>query len=635
MATIPGLVLSHKQVHPGAIALRYKQLGIWNSYNWEQYLNEVSILSSAYKSLPVGKGSIVAVYGNNTPKLIFSIAAIHALGGIVVPIHPESTQAELKKILKDSKADVLIAEDQQQVDTFLKIESESNVGSIVFLDGRGLADYKNNKLHSYDDIVSKAKSINMEGEINKLNENDIAFYLYDEHEDSLYKVSHAAMITNSSKIISLNSLTEKDSVVSYLPLSIPTNLLFTYITSLASGMSLNLPESNQTIEKDLQEIGPTILYAPSFVFKHIIASISYRIEAATQSNYDRYTTHKEVLMKTYEKEVSGKSSLFNFIALHLKNINFFGIIKLPLKHLPFKIKIPVPVPIAKMWVMLTTFAPAKNVFGLTKIKHAFVSDGVLSEVNFDFFHAIGVEIQHSFGQPISCGCISVQPDHSVSSENVGSAMAGTEIKINNKSEVCFKSDCLAENLNGNNNSEDGWINSGFVGKIDDSGNVVIDGRKEDIITLKSGKQFSPESIENLISCSPFVKSSVVIGEDQDSLSVIVAIEPNSVNSWADRKNIRYTGYAELAKKDEVRDLIKEHITCLNDTLEDALKIERFVVLHRTLIMSEGEVSKTMEVMRKSIESNLKDVFSAIESNKSSFTVNDIDQLSYELKVNKI
>ena len=603
MATIPGLILSHKQIHPSATALRYKQLGIWNSYNWEQYLNEVSILSSAYKSLSVGKDSIVAIYGNNTPKLIFSIAAVHALGGIVVPIHPESTQSELKKILKDSKADVLIAEDQQQVDTFLKVESESNVKSIVYLDGRGLADYKDNKLNSYDDILSKAKSVNIEGDINKLNENDIAFYLYDEHEDSLYKVSHAAMINNSSKIISLNSLTDKDSVVSYLPLSIPTNLLFTYITSLASGMSLNLPESNQTIEKDLQEIGPTILYAPSFVFKHIIASISNRIEAATQSNYNRYMSHYATLMNVYEREVSGKSSLID------------------------KIK--------KAWVMLTTFAPAKNVFGLTKIKHAFVSDGVLSEVNFDFFHAIGVEIQHSFGQPISCGCISVQPDHSVSSENAGSAMAGTEIKVNNKSEVCFKSDCLAENLSGNNNLEDGWINSGFVGKIDDSGNVVIDGRKEDIITLKSGKQFSPESIENLISCSPFVKSSVIIGENQDSLSVIVAIEPNSVNSWADRKNIRYTGYAELARKDEVRDLIKEHIKCLNDTLEDALKIKRFVILHRTLIMAEGEVSKTMAVMRKIISSNLKDVFSAIESNKSSFTVNDIDKLSYELKINKI
>ena len=179
-------------------------------------------------------------------------------------------------------------------------------------------------------------------------------------------------------------------------------------------MSLNLPESNQTIEKDLQEIGPTILYAPSFVFKHIITSISYRIESATQSNYDRYMNHYKILMDTYEKKLVENASLID------------------------KIK--------KAWVMLTTFAPAKNVFGLTKIKHAFVSDGVLSKVNFDFFHAIGVEIQHSFGQASSCGCISVQPDHSVSSENVGSAMIGTEIKISENSEVCFKTDCLGENL---------------------------------------------------------------------------------------------------------------------------------------------------------------------------------------------
>ena len=603
MATIPGLVLSHKQNHPNSVALRYKQLGIWNSYNWDDYLNEVSILANAYKSISIGKGTVVAIYGNNVPKLIFSIAAIQTLGGIVVPIHPESTSIELKKILSESETEFLISEDQQQVDTYLDIESDCQVKSVIYLDGRGMINYKNDKLHSYDELTANASSANFESEIQALSDNDTAFYLFDEHEDSIYKVSHAALTKNSEKIISLNSLTEKDSIVSYLPLSIPTNLLFTYITSLSSGMSLNLPESNQTIEKDLQEIGPTILYAPSFVFKHIITSISYRIESATESNYNRYMSNYKTLMEIYDREVSGTMSFID------------------------KIK--------KIWVMLTTFSPAKNVFGLTKIKHAFVSDGVLSKVNFDFFHAIGVEIQHSFGQASSCGCISVQPDHSVSSENVGSVMSGAEIKINNKSEVCFKTDCMAELLSGESNIEDGWVNSGYVGKIEETGNVVIRGRSEDIITLKSGKQFSPESIENLISCSPFVKSSVVIGQDQKSVSVIVIIDPNSVNSWADRKNIRYTGYTELAAKQEVKDLIKDHITCVNDTLESELKVKRFVVLHRTLIMTQGEVSKTMVVMRKSVAINLKDVHSAIENNKDSFTVNDVDQLSYELNVNKI
>ena len=603
MATIPGLVLSHNQKHPDGIALRYKQLGIWNSYNWADYYREVNLIANALKSLSIKKGSIIAVYGNNVPKLIFSIAAIQSLGAIVVPIHPESTGEELEKILAGSKAEILIAEDQQQVDTFLDIKSDCEIKSLIYLDGRGMSKYSNDILFSYDNLIEKSNESSIENDINSISENDIAFYLYDEYEDSIYKVSHAAIINNSSKIITLNNLTEKDSIVSYLPLSIPTNLLFTFVTSLTSGMSLNLPESNQTIEKDLQEIGPTILYAPSFVYKHIITSISYRIESATQSNYDRYMKHYEILMDTYNKEVSGENSTLD------------------------KIK--------KMWVMLTTFAPAKNVFGLTNIKHAFVSDGVLSKVNFDFFHAIGVEIQHSFGQASSCGCISVQPDHSVSSENVGSAMAGNEIMINDNSEVCFKSDCLAELLNGEASSQDGWVNSGFIGSLDDSKNIVISGRTEDVISLKSGKQFSPESIENLISCSPFVKSAVVVGNNQESNSAIVVIDPNSVNSWADRKNIRYTGYTELAGKDEVRELIKEHISCVNETLDSELKVKKFVILHRTFVMSQGEVSKTMEVMRKNIEVNLKDVYQAIDSKKDSFEVNDIDQLSYELSFNKI
>ena len=604
MATIPGLVLSNKQKSPDAVALRYKQLGIWNTYTWNDYYNEVSLLVDAYnKSLSVSKGTVVAVYGNNVPKLIFSIAAVQTLGGIVALIHPESTEGELKTILNNSNAEILIAEDQQQVDTFLKVESECNVKKIVYLDGRGMATYDNSKLNSYDNLVSEAKNESIDSMISGLSDNEVAFYLFDEHEDKIYKVSHEAIVKNSTKISELNKLSQNDSIVSYLPLSIPTNLLFTYITSLVCGMSFNLPESNQTIEKDLQEIGPSILYAPSFVYKHIITSISYRIESATQSNYDRYMNHYKKLMNIYEKEVSGNKSLIDSIQ--------------------------------KVWVMLTTFAPAKNVFGLTNIKHAFVSDGVLSKVNFDFFHAIGVEIQHSFGQAISCGCISVQPDHSVSSENVGAPLSGAEIKVNENSEVLFKTDCLGEDLSGEANVDNGWVNSGYVGSMDNSGNVIIDGRTEDIVTLKSGKKFSPESIENLISCSPFIKSTVIIGENQDSNSAIVIIDPNSVNSWADRKNIRYTGYAELAAKEEVRDLIKDHIKCVNETLDDHLKVKRFVILHRTLIMTAGEVSKTMEVMRKNIMTNLNDVFSAFEKNESKFTVNDIDQLTYDLKVNEI
>lgn len=604
MATIPGLVLSNKQKSPDAVALRYKQLGIWNTYTWNDYYNEVSILVDAYnKSLSVSKGTVVAVYGNNVPKLIFSIAAVQTLGGVVALIHPESTEGELKTILNNSNAEILIAEDQQQVDTFLKVESECNVKKIVYLDGRGMATYDNSKLNSYDNLVSEAKNESIDSMISGLSDNEVAFYLFDEHEDKIYKVSHEAIIKNSTKISELNKLSQNDSIVSYLPLSIPTNLLFTYITSLVCGMSFNLPESNQTIEKDLQEIGPSILYAPSFVYKHIITSISYRIESATQSNYDRYMNHYKKLMNIYEKEVSGNKSLIDSIQ--------------------------------KVWIMLTTFAPAKNVFGLTNIKHAFVSDGVLSKVNFDFFHAIGVEIQHSFGQAISCGCISLQPDNSVSSENVGAPLSGAEIKVNENSEVLFKTDCLGENLSGEANVDNGWVNSGYVGSMDNSGNVIIDGRTEDIVTLKSGKKFSPESIENLISCSPFIKSTVIIGENQDSNSAIVIIDPNSVNSWADRKNIRYTGYAELAAKEEVRDLIKDHIKCVNETLDDHLKVKRFVILHRTLIMTAGEVSKTMEVMRKNIMTNLNDVFSAFEKNESKFTVNDIDQLTYDLKVNEI
>jgi len=251
MATIPGLVLAQKNEHPNAISLRYKHLGIWRAYSWTEYLDEISVLAGAYKSRSVGKGTVVAIYGNSIPKLIFTIAAVQSLGGIIVPIHPEATATELKKILNDSNAEILVAEDQQQVDTFHVAEADCKIKDVIYLNGRGLKDYKNANLYSFDEITKKAKPINIELEVKKLKDNDLAFYMYDEFEDAMYSISHEAITNNSKKIIKLNSLTPKDSIVSYLSLSIPTNLLFTYVTSIVSGMSLNLPESNQTIEKDL------------------------------------------------------------------------------------------------------------------------------------------------------------------------------------------------------------------------------------------------------------------------------------------------------------------------------------------------------------------------------------------------
>ena len=214
-------------------------------------------------------------------------------------------------------------------------------------------------------------------------------------------------------------------------------------------------------------------------------------------------------------------------------------------------------------------------------------------------------------------------------------MKGTEIKINNNSEVLFKTDCLGDSVSGELNIEDGWVNSGYVGSIEDSGALIVEGRSDDILTLKSGTKFSPEKIENLISCSPFIKSTVVIGSGQDSLSAIIVIDPNSVNSWADRKNIRYTGYSELASKDEVRDLIRDHIKCVNEAFDSELQIKRFVILHRTLIMTEGEVTKTMGILRNKIATNLKDIYSAVENKSDSITLNDIDKLTYQLNVNKV
>ncbi len=595
METIPSLLLANSANNSKAPALRHKQLGIWHSYTWSEYLDEVLVIAKALKK-DVSAGGVVAIYGNNTPELIFSMAATFGLGGSIVPIHPEATTKELSDIISKSGATVLIVEDQQQVDNFLEIESAcKSVKKVIYVNERGLGEYKDSRLQSLEKSISGKLSVSeFTSLVKKVNQKSAAFISYSEEDQEIYKISHASAIANSKKIAESNGITIKDTILFYLPLSITANLVFTYMLSFVKGVCLSCPESNQTIETDLQEIGPTILYAPSFVYRHIITSISYRIEAASAKNYKRYSKNYDSLMRIYKKSVTGKSGIFDSLM--------------------------------KLYLMLTTFLPAKNVFGLSNVKHAFVSDGVLSPSTFDFFHSIGLPIQHTFGQTQSVGCITMQSKDAVSARNCGPALSNVKIKKSDDGEILYKSDCTAEPNSGE------WIKTGHCGDIDKDGNLIVTGRLNSIETLKNGKSFSPEYIENLISCSPFIRSAMVSGDGEKNNSCLVVIEGSSVNSWADRMNLRYTGYAELSSLDEVYNLVKKHIKDVNKELDSDLKIKSFAILHRQLTVAEGEVSKTMDIIRKVSRKNLSDVFSAFSKGDKSCKIIDANKAEYNIKI---
>ena len=598
METIPSLLLSNSANNSKAPALRHKHLGIWQSYTWSEYLDEVLIIAKALKK-DISGGDVVAIYGNNTPELIFSMAAVFGLGASVVPIHPEVTKEELSTTISKTGATCLIVEDQQQVDNFLSVESTcKGIKKIIYVNERGLNEYKDPKLQSLEKLISGKLSISeFTSLVKKINQKSVAFNCFSEEDYEIYKISHESAISNAKKIAKANSITIKDTILFYLPLSITANLVFTYMLSFTKGLCLSCPESNQTIETDLQEIGPSILYAPSFVYRHIITSISYRIEAATEKNYNRYSKNYDSLMRIYNRSITGKSGVFDSLI--------------------------------KLYLMLTTFWPAKNVFGLSNVKHAFVSDGVLSPSTFNFFHSIGLPIQHTFGQTQSVGCITMQSKDDVSSRNCGQALSNVKIKRSDEEEIIYKSDCTSEPNSGD------WIKSGHCGEIDKDGNLIVSGRLCNLETLKNGKTFSPEYIENLISCSPFIRSSMVSGDGEKNNSCLIVIEGSSVNSWADRMNLRYTGYAELASLAEVYKLVKEHIKEVNKELDSDLRIKNFAILHRQLMVSDGEVSKTMDIIRKVSRKNLSDVFSAFSKGDKSCKVTESNKAEYSIKIEAV
>lgn len=581
--TLPKLLANKYKTVAEQIALRQKDLGIWNEITWGTYFKETEKMAVIFeRKFALNKGDKLVIIGENRPQWLISEMAIQSLGGISVGVYQESLPEQISYYLNDTKAKVVIAENQEQVDKLLEIESEIPfVEYIVYYDPQGMQHYDNRKLQSWDELIIEAEQ-HLENEsdfllrnIEQVSSDDIAVIAYSAGATGDPKgvmLTHLNLITAANNLIQIDRMTEKDDYLSFLPLAWVHEQIMSVVIPLHTGSVVNFPERASTVMGDLREIGPHTLLAPPRVFQTLMSNITTRMDSASRLKrwiYRRFKKHGDQVAegKLEGKPVSGWTKFMNVLG---------------------------------DWLV---FSAIRDHFGLSRVKRVYLAGATLNREAFHFFHSIGINLKQTYGGTELSGIAFVHHDDDIKYESSGKPLPETQIKIADNGEVFIKNEqVFARYLHEEDQADvkDGWFTLGDCGYLSKEDHLVILDRLENVIETGNGQVVYPTLVENKLKVSPYIQEAVVYGQNKPYLTAILNIDFNNVGRWADSQSLGYTTYEDLSLRKEVLSLIDGEVNRLMEKLPEKARIYKYVVLSKPFSADDGELTRTLKVRRQYI-----------------------------------
>ena len=604
--TFPRLLLAHAQSRRDRTAIREKDLGIWLSWTWKQVADEVRAIACGLASLGFQRGQTIAVIGDNRPRLYWTMMAAQCLGGIAVPLYQDAIASEMLFVLGNAEIAFAVVEDQEQVDKMLEILPQyPALRHVVYDDTRGMRNNPDKALLSFDALQERGREFDrahagfFDAEVQKGRGDDIAVMLYTSGTTGNPKgvcQTHSALIAVSRGDIAFDGFTQNDEILSYLPMAWVGDHLFSYAQALVAGFCVNCPESSETVMTDLREIGPTYYFAPPRVFENLLTQVMIRMEDAAPFKRKLFHYFMGVARRCGAALLDGRAdkvSAGDRLLYALGNLVVYG--------------------------------PLRNVLGMSRIRVAYTGGAAIGPDLFEFYRSIGINLKQLYGQTETAVYVCKQPSGEVKLDTVGKPLPGVEIRIADTGEVQVRTpgmlkeyykrpDATAESI-----SPDGWFLTGDAGYFDPDGHLKIIDRAKDVGRLQDGTLFAPQYIENKLKFFPHIKEAVAFGHGRDRCCVFINIDLGSVGNWAERRGIAYSGYADLAQKDEVYALIADCVESVNaDLARDpqlgGSQIHRFLILHKELDADDGELTRTRKVRRGFIAERYQQLVDALYGN---------------------
>ena len=589
--TFPRLLLKHASERPTAPAMREKEYGIWQTLSWSDLAIMVQQLAGGLHQAGLRRGEHMIVVGANRPRLYATMLAVQSLGAIPVPLYQDAAALECVFPINNAEVRFAFAEDQEQVDKLLEIRDQCpQLERIYFDDPRGLRKYDEPCLASLDELQAAGKAFIglhpdfFAAEVDKAVPADVGAMFFTSGTTGNPKGvvhTHNSLLNRARVGADFDKLTGSDEVLAYLPPAWIGQNIFSYAQWLACGYVVNCPESAATVTIDLKEIGPTYYFAPPRVFEGLLTSVMIRMEDAGAIKRNMFHYFMGVAKRVGPTLMDGKSVAFTDRLLYALG-------------------------------SLLVYGPLRNTLGLSRVRVAYTAGEAIGPDLFSFFRSIGINLKQLYGSTETAVFVCLQPDHEARADTVGVPCEGVEIKVADNGEILVKSPGLLKEYYKNPAAtaevltEGGWYHTSDAGFIDVNGHLKIIDRVKDVGRIKGGANdgamFAPKYVENKLKFFQHIKEVVAYGDGRDQVCVFINIDFDAVGNWAERRNLPYAGYTDLAQKPEVYQLVKECVEKVNadlsvDTLLAGSQVSRFLVLHKELDADDGELTRTNKVRR--------------------------------------
>ena len=580
--TFPKLLLRNaERFGDRKVAMREKEFGIWQEFTWEEYHEHVKYFSLGLVSLGLSRGDKVAVIGDNRPEWVWAEVAAQAAGAVPLGLYQDSTLKEVSYVIDHSDSSFVVAEDQEQVDKILDMKEQlPKVRYVIYTDPRGMRGYKEPFLLDFQEVENFGRELeqrepdlyarNLEASALE----DLALICYTSGTTGFPKgamLSFRNLLLMAANLMEVDPKRESDEFVSFLPLAWIGEQMMCLSSALLTGFTVNFPEKPETVQENIREIGPSIMFSPPRIWENMTSTVQVKVMDASRLKRAMYNWALPVGYE-YADAVFCKQK---------------PSLSLMLKH---------------RLAYYLVFRALKDRLGLLRIRTASTGGAALGPDVFKFFNAMGVNLKQIYGQTEISGISCIHREGDIHFDSVGKPIPETEIMISESGEILSRSSSVFLGYYKSPEETEktlagGWLHSGDAGYFTEGGHLIVIDRVKDVMHLNDGTRFSPQFIENKLKFSPYIKECVCMGNQRDFITSMLCVDYANVGKWAESRRISYTTYTDLAGKPEVLELLAKEVEKVNATLPATTRIQRFVLLYKELDPDDDELTRTRKVRR--------------------------------------
>jgi long-chain acyl-CoA synthetase len=577
--TIPKLFVKKTAERDGKVAMREKDFGIWQTYTWADYRARAFEIAHGLLSLGLQAGDVVAIQSEDCKEWVFADLGIMLCGGIVNGVYPTYQSNQVCYTLQDSNCRFLFVEDEEQLDKFLEAEADlPNIEKVIVFDWKGLRGLQHEKVIPIERLYTLGQEYGrghpglIESIVEKGRADDLALLIYTSGTTGMPKgsmIPQKYLMFQTTVTIDV-PLTERDQILTYLPLCHIAERVFSICLPLASGCVINFAESPETVARDFQELSPTFVFAVPRVWEKFYSRISTAMSEATWFGMTCYKLGFWAASSRARKLIGGREPGF-------------------LDVLGYKM------------TNALVFRNIKQLLGLDRARYLYTGAAPISTSLLEWYLVLGLPITEVYGQT-EVGVVTVTRQKPLRQGTVGAPIPEVELKLSDQGEILIRHPYqfygyLNQPEKTTETIVDGWVHTGDVGEIDDNGQLKITDRMKDIIITAGGKNVTPSLFENELKFSPYVSDAVVIGDKRKYLSCLIMIDKENVEHHAQTHSIPFTDYRSLCARPEIVELIGNEVISVNRKFSSVEQIKEFRLIDVLLTAEDEELTPTMKLKR--------------------------------------